>query len=311
MITIALPQALSNKGDCFLEISKTENIRTLNIWYSGETKNILIASILDPMYSAYHGIYINSEDSEHYEDLGYNAICLTSDLLRDILYLRDNFEYFYKLMNYKRIEEEVEGEEEEEEIENANSPLYFFFDTETNGLPENNNASPYKYDSWPRIVQIGFVITNRYYEILEKEEYLIKPEGFTITRSAESIHGISNELAMNKGLPLKNVLDILINHIKSCEYIVAHNLAFDKNVLAAEFIRNGYTNLLENKIEVCTMLSTINYCSEKDELNPKYPSLEELHLKLFGKTLDSKHTALSDTLTLLKCFRELKFRDLI
>ena len=51
-------------------------------------------------------------------------------------------------------------------------------------------------------VQIAWQFHDAMGVCIEHQDYLIKPDGFNIPYDAEKIHGISTELAQDKGLPL-------------------------------------------------------------------------------------------------------------
>ncbi len=78
--------------------------------------------------------------------------------------------------------------------------MYLFFDTETTGVPANYRAPASDSNNWPRLVQIGWLLTDETAMQIESAEYLIKPDGFTIPQDAAKIHGITTELALkNRG----------------------------------------------------------------------------------------------------------------
>ena len=59
------------------------------------------------------------------------------------------------------------------------------------------------------------------------------------------------------------------------------------------------------------MLSSINYCKILGKDGYKYPKLQELYRKLFGKEFEDAHDALCDTEATEKCFWELKKQGII
>lgn len=63
--------------------------------------------------------------------------------------------------------------------------------------------------------------------------HLIKPDGFSIARSASAVHGISNEEATKHGVPFKPVLDAFLNALSAATTVVAHNIEFDDNIVGA------------------------------------------------------------------------------
>lgn len=185
-----------------------------------------------------------------------------------------------------------------------------FFDTETTGTPKNYNAPLSDSDNWPRLVQIAYILVEGDTRI--KKEIIIKPDGFEIPEQAAKIHGITTEKAKSKGVDLKAFLEYFANPIKRSSMIVGHNISFDLNILAAEYIRNGFKNPIERTKEiVCTMKESTDYCAIPGRYGNKWPKLEELHQKLFGKGFDNAHNALADIEATERCYNELLKKGVI
>ena len=193
---------------------------------------------------------------------------------------------------------------------------YLFFDTETTGLPPRDleDSSYDQIDVWPRLVQIGWIVTDANGNIIKRRGEIIRPEGFIIPKGASDVHGITTEKAMQIGVPIGKVLREIYDDMLHVKLLVAHNFGFDHKILGAEFYRKNIdTNIIDDKEHICTMLSTTNYC----ELLPirfgeyKWPKLEELHHKLFGCTFSDAHDALADVEATKKCFFELKKKGIL
>ena len=88
--------------------------------------------------------------------------------------------------------------------------------------------------------------------------------------------------------------------------MVGHNVPFDLNVVGAELLRQGWINTLVTRRSICTMREGTEYCRIPGKYGYKWPTLTELHLKLFGREFESAHDAMSDTLAGMKCYFELK-----
>ena len=193
---------------------------------------------------------------------------------------------------------------------------YLFFDTETTGLPPRDleDSSYDQIDVWPRLVQIGWIVTDENGNTIKRRGEIIRPEGFIIPKGASDVHGITTEKAMQIGVPIGKVLREIYDDMLHVKLLVAHNFGFDHKILGAEFYRKNIdTNIIDDKEHICTMLSTTNYC----ELLPirfgeyKWPKLEELHHKLFGCTFSDAHDALADVEATKKCFFELKKKGIL
>ncbi len=183
--------------------------------------------------------------------------------------------------------------------------MILFFDTETTGLPDDWNAPITDLENWPRIIQIAYLLCDYDEKEIEKGDYLIKPNGFFIPKEATAVHGITIEKALDEGVEIEIVLEELKSVIANADYLVAHNISYDKNVLGAEFLRNGMQNFLEDKELICTMESATNFCAIRGPYGFKWPTLSELHLTLFGTTFEGAHNASKDIDITAKCFWQL------
>ena len=115
--------------------------------------------------------------------------------------------------------------------------MYLIFDTETTGLPKRWKAPVSDTDNWPRCVQIAWQFHDEMGVCIEHEDYLITPDGFNIPYDAEKIHGISTELAQDKGLPLHEILEKFKHVLSKSKFVVGQNVGFDLNIMACEFYR--------------------------------------------------------------------------
>ena len=126
--------------------------------------------------------------------------------------------------------------------------LLFFFDTETTGLPRDWEAPSSDVTNWPRIVQISWIVSNVRGQIISRQNYIVKPEGFSIPPELAKVHGITTERALEEGEKLNNILDHFLRDIQQVSFIVGHNISFDKNVVAAEIYRKGNEKHLDEKL---------------------------------------------------------------
>lgn len=189
--------------------------------------------------------------------------------------------------------------------------MYLFFDTETTGLPINYKAPVSDLNNWPRLVQLAFLFYDKNGIETYRDDYIIKPEGFTIPLASSCIHGITTEIANNEGYPLKEVLQKFQMFISQADILVAHNMNFDEKIVGAEFLRNKLPDLVATKKKICTMQSTTNFCAIDGPYGYKWPKLSELYYKLFKVGFDEAHNAAVDIQATAKCFWELRRRGII
>ncbi|MCP4520841.1 MAG: DNA polymerase III subunit alpha [Cytophagales bacterium] len=182
--------------------------------------------------------------------------------------------------------------------------MYLIFDTETTGLPKSFSAPHTDLDNWPRLVQLAWELHGSKGELINAGNYIVKPEGFTIPFNAEKVHGISTQRALEEGHPLSEVLEIFQKDIARSELLIGHNIEFDLNVMGAEFLRGEVeTSMWETK-EYCTKLETTDFVQIPGGRGGKYkwPTLTELHTKIFGVPFDDAHDAAYDVMATSKCF---------
>ena len=184
------------------------------------------------------------------------------------------------------------------------------FDLETIGFPKYKNAKPFQsyYYDQARIIEIGYVIINPTGEVLKSVNHFVKYDKIVNIENS-FIHGITNDMVMEHGVLIDEVLDELSNDLINVDTIVAHNIEFDYNVLLSEVYRK-YKNfkhllgLLYSKDLHCTMQIGKKYMT-----SGKYPKLVELHQLLFDKVWVQTHRALDDVNTCAKCYIEMMKLD--
>ena len=213
------------------------------------------------------------------------------------------------------------------------------FDTETTGLinrkykPTCNNLH-----LQPHIVQLSYIIiddtTLRVTKVVDK---IIKmPENVNIPPESAKIHGITNTKSKEEGICIKEVITDLLVDIEKVDMVVCHNADFDILMLKIEIIRmlknttvlnvfkkvSAYDlelsttieNLLDDVINIkslfCTMKETIDLCAIVRENSRgtyfKYPTLSELHEKMFAVKPKDLHNSMNDILITTRCFFMLK-----
>lgn len=193
--------------------------------------------------------------------------------------------------------------------------MFLFFDTETNGLPNDYNAPAQDTENWPRIVQLAYSVRDRDGKTLFERDVIIRPDGWNIP--PDMIHGITEAQALEVGVHVGPEIDRFLDWVEKCDYLVAHNLNFDYPVFAAEYIRavqDKRVQIRRAQIEkICTMRSTVEFCRIPGPWRGKYkwPRLSELHNKLFGCDFEGAHNALFDVNATVKCFFELRDRGVI
>ncbi|MDB3976878.1 DNA polymerase III subunit alpha [Flavobacteriaceae bacterium] len=191
--------------------------------------------------------------------------------------------------------------------------MYLVFDTETTGLPRNWKAPLTDSDNWPRCIQIAWQLHDHMGRLIEHQDYLVKPTGYNIPYDAEKIHGISTELAQEKGIELPLMIEKFQQALSKTTFIVGQNVTFDLNIMGAEFLRLGMENPLPSMplLDTCSE-TTAQMCQIPGGRGGKFklPTLTELHQFLFKKPFAQAHNATADVEATTRCFLELIRRQL-
>jgi DNA polymerase III subunit alpha len=186
--------------------------------------------------------------------------------------------------------------------------MFLIFDTETTGLPKKWNAPITDTDNWPRCVQIAWQLHDLYGELVEQQDFLIIPEGYNIPYDAEQIHGISTQLAQEKGKSLASVLQIFNEALLKARFVVGQNVKFDLNIMGCEFHRKGISTSLNELplLDTCSE-TTATLCQIQGGRYGKFklPTLTELHQHLFHAPFSDAHNATADVEATTRCFLEL------
>lgn len=201
-------------------------------------------------------------------------------------------------------------------------------DTETNGLPKVRYAPPSDHENFPAILQLSwaiYTVAGTDFTAGESRDLgLALPASTPWNTGAAAIHGIS-EMEARHGVDPATALRELATALRSVNLVVAHNLAFDKDIIRAAGYRVGIQDLWPHGLrELCTMRATTSIvalpATAKQALYPelgpyKAPRLNELYTWLYGRVYDLSgavlHTAKSDVDCLVQCMAELLRRRLL
>lgn len=172
------------------------------------------------------------------------------------------------------------------------------FDTETTGLIANRTI---KDEKLPRIIEFyGCLVDLEREQILDELETLVNP-GIAIPPDITDITGINNEM-VQKAPRINQIANSLQAMIESADEMIAHNLAYDEEVIRIEFDR------MKRPIKLPVMLCTVE---QTVHLKGYRLSLSKLHELLFGDAFADAHEAKADVLALVRCCFELRKRGII
>jgi DNA polymerase III epsilon subunit-like protein len=176
---------------------------------------------------------------------------------------------------------------------------YIALDTETTGIPLNNCRDFRKIECFEtcRPVSIAIVQYSPDHEELFRMHEYVYPDGYQV--EATHIHGITHDMAVERGVPFKKIYDCLDLLLREVPYVVGHNIMFDINLLKSESLRRGFDmTILDTIVPVCTLKLT-------KEVLGKPMKLVELYQFLFDEPLVGAHGALADTLAAARVYQTL------
>jgi DNA polymerase-3 subunit alpha len=191
--------------------------------------------------------------------------------------------------------------------------MYFVFDVETKGLPLSSPQSRFRFPHFKqlkkydpaRLQSVSWIVANEEGEKVKQENFIILPLDFVIDNNSKAteIHGITKEVAEEKGVPFHNMYDKFYEDLCQCKTLVAHNIQFDVSIMLSEMYRynkmDGVQELLD-KNRICTM----KYGKMASGMS-KNPKLTELYKHFYGEDVENAHDAEYDTLYCYKCLVEL------
>lgn len=188
--------------------------------------------------------------------------------------------------------------------------MFLVFDTETSGL--RREGVDLLDPSQPRMIQIGAQLFDGKWVKRGGMLALIKPDGWSIEPEAQDVHGISEARAARYGIPLVSALGMFKALSEKAEFIIGHNLLFDRGVVTSELHRIGAAGLWwQRRMEAfrCTMEAATPILQLPGQFGFKYPTLEEAHHFLLP-ALDyhSQHDAEPDLEATARVYRELDAR---
>ncbi len=185
--------------------------------------------------------------------------------------------------------------------------MYIVFDTETTGFAQNTKAPYSDLDNWPRMVQISWQVHDNLGQLIDNQDYIIRPEGYDIPFRAAKIHGITTEKALEEGRDLKEVLELFLRAIENLKVLVGHNLEFDLGVIGSECFRKNLAYPIEGFKVADTMHIGTDVCRIPTR-NPnvfKYPKLSELYTFLFEEEFEEAHNSAADVNATARVFFEM------
>ena len=167
----------------------------------------------------------------------------------------------------------------------------------------------------------NFIIKPQRIIMNENENENIKVISVLIPTESTNIHGITNEIAEENGINIRDAILRFAYFLDEADVIVAHNLNFDKRILEKEFERMGYPNcfnrpkgahIVYDTMKEGKVMCNLVRITKRGYGFIKYPKLTELYNYLFKVKTNcveytNAHNAIFDVIMTLRCY--LKMND--
>ncbi len=181
--------------------------------------------------------------------------------------------------------------------------MYLFFDTSAIGKPKSWKGAVDDPFNWPRMMHLSWLVYNKDRELIDSSDDIIKPEGFEIPVAIEQQNQVTHAEALDKGVPLKEALLRFKDAVNNAEYVISHNMKFNEGVVSSEFHRKGIAHTLGASDKYCLMQEATWYCKLPSKIGGyKWPTLQEVHAKVFGTRYANANNALGDVSACTVCF---------
>jgi DNA polymerase III epsilon subunit-like protein len=172
--------------------------------------------------------------------------------------------------------------------------MIILLDFETTGLTLPSSAD---LELQPKIIEIGAIKVSDRGSVVAELSELIDPQQ-EISTEITKITGIKPEQLRGKR-SIEEVLPELAEFFLGAHTLVAHNLAFDRDVLYFELLRAGWERRFPfPPNQICTVDSTMH-------IKGRRMKLTELYEQTQGKPLAQTHRALDDVKALHECYQYL------
>ena len=171
-----------------------------------------------------------------------------------------------------------------------------FFDTETTGLKKPDHK-------FPMPVQLGLKLDNSDRQEVAAMNFMIRTDGWVVTKGAADITGIDNATADAYGVDIITAVDMFLDMMDNCQRVVAHNLDFDMMIMTnavkvyCKRTDHEFEDPFAGKQKICTKLAATPLVKAPPFKNGawKWPKLDtEAYPHFFGKVLEGAHDALTD-----------------
>ena len=181
-----------------------------------------------------------------------------------------------------------------------------FYDFETTGIPDWKNPS--EGPQQPHIVQLGALLVDlSTRRVLSTLDLIIRPDNWTIGKDMIAIHGITNEMAMDLGIPESLAIETLLELSLKADGRVSYNAPFDTRlgrIALKRYLNEESAEQWKAQAAQCAM-----HMANRHTKLGKMPKLVEAYEHFFGRPMLNAHNALADTRACMDVFFAVRDRE--
>ncbi len=184
--------------------------------------------------------------------------------------------------------------------------MYLLFDVSTNGKPKNWKAHYTDTFSWPKLLHLTWLLYDEKGKLSEQANHVIKPMATELDESALKRAGLTEEQLEKEGVPIQKALEEFCTAVEKTQFIFAFNMQYSENVVMAELYRSSMNHKFMLSERFCLMRESTYFCRIPGQDGKfKWPSLTQLHKKIYNVGYEGAGNAQKDILALSRCFSKL------
>ena len=184
--------------------------------------------------------------------------------------------------------------------------MFVLFDVSANGKPKKWNVSPVDTFNWPRLVHAAWLVYNKKGDLIVDKSFYVKDMATQLTEETIRLNKIDLDEMENEGVPLIQILDEFAEDIQGSTYTFSFNDQFNSSVLRAEYYRESRESPLTGMESYCLMRESTYFCKiPGPDGRYKWPTLNQLHGKLYNVGYEQVGNAKYDLMALSRCFNKL------
>ncbi len=181
--------------------------------------------------------------------------------------------------------------------------MYLVFDVSGVEKPKEFKANFSDIHLWPKVVHVSWIVLDKDLKPLEDFDFIVNREDRKYTSAILNFAKIDDDDIEKKSTPIDVILNKFNESLEKCQYVVAHNMAININMLAAEYLRNTIEVKVFKKEPICIMQEGTYITKIPTKYGTyKWPSLVELHAALFNSTFTPPNNARADVIASARCF---------